>query len=114
MDRSAAIMSAVAAVLYLSAVRFLRYRRRDRLLRQYGPHAPASLADMKLHEAFEMVRDLTELEFPTIFPGSVFFALFKVCSLEAAPKKRGAGGGVFLSCMSNVRRHTAYPRYRDC
>lgn len=78
MNRSATVVLAIAAVVYLAVVQLLRYRRRDRVERRYGRHPRAFLVDMKLDEAFEIVRDLAELEFPTIFPGSVFFALFKV------------------------------------
>lgn len=66
-------------ILYLATVRILRYRRRDYFLRKYGFHMKLSTEGMSLDEAFAIVRDLAELEFPTIFSGSVFFALFKVC-----------------------------------
>ena len=78
MNRSATVVLAIAAVVYLAVVQLLRYRRRDRVERRYERHPRAFLVDMKLDEAFEIVRDLAELQFPTIFPGSVFFALFKV------------------------------------
>ena len=82
MNRSAVVVLAITAFVYLVVVQLLRYRRRDRVQQRYGRHPRAFLADMKLGEAFEIVRDLAELEFPTIFPGSVFFALFKVGGLS--------------------------------
>lgn len=74
------VPSAVAA--YLIFVRILRYRRHNafaqNFARKHGSADRAALANMTVDDAWPVLRDITELEFPTILSVSVFFALFKV------------------------------------
>jgi hypothetical protein len=80
--KSARVVVPGAAVGYLLLVRALRYRRRNGFLRnfakKYGSYDREALQNMTLDDAWPILRDLTELEFPSIFSASVFFALFKV------------------------------------
>ncbi|KAI1337323.1 hypothetical protein F5Y15DRAFT_425911 [Xylariaceae sp. FL0016] len=66
---------------YLLLVRALRYRRRDGWIRdykkKYGSYDRDSLSQMTLDDAWPILRDMTSMEFPSIFSISVFFALFK-------------------------------------
>ena len=75
-DRPLTTTTAVAA-LYLLLVRSLRFRRRDRIVGDYGyPKRP--LSSMTVDEAYDIHRQLAKLEFPETFKTSIFFALFKV------------------------------------
>jgi hypothetical protein len=69
-------------VCYLILVRALRYRRRDGLMRafkrKYGSCSREALSKMTVEDSWTILKELTELEFPSIFSASVFFALFKV------------------------------------
>lgn len=56
----------------------LRFRRRDDMVKKYGYYDRASMANMTTTEAQEIIKTLTELEWPTVFVTSVEFALFKV------------------------------------
>ena len=58
----------------------LRFRRRDGMVKKYGYHDRASMSKMTTTEAQEIIKTLTELEWPTVFVTSVEFALFKVSS----------------------------------
>jgi hypothetical protein len=67
---------------YLLLVRALRYQRRNGFLRtfakKYGSSDREALKNMTVDDAWPVLRDMTELEFPSIFSAAVFFALFKV------------------------------------
>ncbi len=67
-----------AFIFYLLVVRSLRYRRRDALQKQYSYPDRKSFARMTVEDAHSIQLSLAELEFPTTFSISVFFALFKV------------------------------------
>lgn len=72
-----AILATICAG-YLTLVWALRYKRRDTIAARYQfPHG-RDFASMTLEEAFEIQLPLAELEFPTVFSISIFFALFKV------------------------------------
>ncbi|KAI0025301.1 hypothetical protein F4780DRAFT_792926 [Xylariomycetidae sp. FL0641] len=79
-----------AAAAYLLLVRALRYRRRDGWIRdyrrKYGACDRAALAQMTLDDAWPVLRDMTELEFPSMFSASVFFALFKTYGIPSISK----------------------------
>lgn len=66
-----------AAVVYLILCRALRNRRRDKIVRDFGfPERP--LSSMTVDEAYEIRKQLANLEFPETVKTSLFFALFKV------------------------------------
>lgn len=69
------------ALLYLVFARTLRYNRSNAVRRKFPTRE--SYGSMTLEEAFAIQSRLAEVEFPTIFSGSVFFALFKasLCSM---------------------------------
>lgn len=75
-ERPVASVTAAAA-LYLLLARALRFRRRDKIVREYG-YSKRPLASMTVDEAYEIHRQLCTLEFPETFKTSLFFALFKV------------------------------------
>ena len=75
---SAYMLGACVLLLHLLFVRLLRYRRRDRLARPCNHKARLSLSRMSLQEAHHILLELAELEFPTTFSISIFFAIFKV------------------------------------
>lgn len=70
--------AAAAAALYLLLVRALRYRRRDRIIRDYGYPERRTLESMTIDEAQKIHKQLSSLEFPNTSQNSLFFALFKV------------------------------------
>lgn len=74
------LLFAIAAALlgYVGLVERLRFRRRGSLASKYSYCNRHSFARMTLEDAFEIQLPLAELEFPTIFSASIFFALFKV------------------------------------
>lgn len=72
-----------ALIFYLLVVRSLRYRRRDALQKQYNYPNRKSFAKMTIEDAHLIQLSLAELEFPTTFSKSVFFALFKVSNLRS-------------------------------
>lgn len=65
---------------YVVARPLLRYRRRDGMAKRFNYPNRHSLAGMTTNDAHAITKTLTELEFPTLFSTSVFFALFKVCN----------------------------------
>jgi hypothetical protein len=69
-----------AAIGYLYLVRRLRLQRMNAILEKYRQyyHDGKSLGQMTLEDAFAIQIPLAELEFPTTFSVSIFFALFKV------------------------------------
>ncbi|KAK4970890.1 hypothetical protein LTR42_007867 [Elasticomyces elasticus] len=67
-----------AAMLYLALVRTLRYNRSNAVKREYPTRE--SYRNMTLEEAWTIQSLLAEVEFPTVFSSSIFFALFKVFS----------------------------------
>ncbi|PKS08645.1 hypothetical protein jhhlp_005034 [Lomentospora prolificans] len=102
-------------VAYLTTVRLLRYRRRNRIIRDYGyPQRP--LSSMTVEEASKIRKQLTNLEFPHAFTTSLFFALFKTYAIPTISKlllatgqlssdrtasKRAADTAVIISEMSH-------------
>lgn len=87
------VSGAVAA--YLLLVRALRYQRRNGFHREfakkYGSSDREALKNMTVDDASPILKDMTELEFPSIFSAGVFFALFKV------------SGGVFFQLYRLLR-----------
>jgi hypothetical protein len=75
------VVAPSALTTYMALVRVLRHRRRDRCLQQfekkYGATDRAALSKMTVDDDWPILRDLSELEFPSIFSAFVFFALFK-------------------------------------
>lgn len=70
--------AATAVALYLVLVRALRFRRRDKIIRDFGYPAKRTLESMTVDEACEIHKQLANLEFPETVKTSLFFALFKV------------------------------------
>ncbi|KAK4444002.1 hypothetical protein QBC34DRAFT_415993 [Podospora aff. communis PSN243] len=66
---------AVIASLYLITVRALRYRRRDKVTRRFPTRE--AMATMTVEDAYEIQRDLNEVEFPYFFTQALFFGFFK-------------------------------------
>lgn len=56
----------------------LRFMRRDQLQKKYGYYDRESMARMTTTEAQEIIKTLSESEWPLVFMTSVEFALFKV------------------------------------
>ena len=67
---------------YFLLVRFLRYERARSLERKFAPAGRASFSTITTNNAQEILKDLTELEFPKFFGFSIIFALFKVGAEE--------------------------------
>lgn len=67
-----------AALAYPLLVASLRYRRIRASQSKYSNLARESYASMTDNEAFEMINQMAELEFPTIFEKALQFALFRV------------------------------------
>lgn len=81
LSSSATILLGLLAVsvTYLIIVRMLRFGRIERLQRHYNYRTRAALAHMTDHEAWEIQRAMSQLEFPFTFEKSLQFALFRVC-----------------------------------
>lgn len=72
------ILGTTLLASYALLCNILRFRRRDELAKKYGYHDRASLAKMTTTEAQEILKTLSELEWPTVYLTSLEFALFKV------------------------------------
>lgn len=84
------LLAVIAAVLgYVALTEKLRFQRRDSLTSKYPYRDRQSFARMTLEDAFEIQLLLAELEFPTTFSTSIFFALFKVGSHSSAETAGG-------------------------
>ena len=68
---------ALLTVLYLIAVRLLRYRRIDAIKRKHGMYHRPDFARLTADQAQDILRDLVEMEFPKLMGFSIVFALFK-------------------------------------
>ncbi|KAH9883348.1 hypothetical protein F4778DRAFT_46998 [Xylariomycetidae sp. FL2044] len=105
------VLVAVGAA-YLAVVRLLRYKRRDRMVEQYSSRGRQSLRMLSLADAHKIVLDLATLEFPRVFSGSVFFALFKTYGIptissvlvttgqlseDSTASKRAADTGILIT-----------------
>src|SRR5690606_16853423 len=66
-----------ATAVYLVVARALRNRRRDNIVRSFG-YPGRSLSSMTVDEAYEIRKQVANLEFPETIQTSLFFALFKV------------------------------------
>ena len=78
-DKASWIALGVTALAsYALLCNALRFRRRDGMVKKYGYYDRASMANMTTTEAQEIIKTLSELEWPTVFVTSVEFALFKV------------------------------------
>ncbi|KAI5928172.1 hypothetical protein F4810DRAFT_647277 [Camillea tinctor] len=92
---------------YLLLVRALRYRRRDGWLRdfkrKYGSCDRESLRNMTVEDAWVILRDMTELEFPTFFSVSVFFALLKTYGIPTISKLLLATGQLSSDTTASKR-----------
>ncbi|KAI1332834.1 hypothetical protein F5Y16DRAFT_356703 [Xylariaceae sp. FL0255] len=114
------------SLAYLITVRVLRYQRRDAITRRYGLGGRQGFKAMTLQNAHAIVLDLATLEFPQMFSGSIFFALFKtygipsISSLLAATgqlakdstaSKRAADTGILITEV--VLNDPASPRVVD-
>lgn len=99
---------------YCALVRSLRYQRRDNTQRRSRYKSREDYASMTIRDAHEIQLALAELEFPRVFSGSVFFALFKTYGIptissllvstgqsasETTASKRAADTGIILTEM---------------
>ncbi|KAJ5113213.1 hypothetical protein N7456_001747 [Penicillium angulare] len=107
------LLAIVIPVLgYLLLVEKLRFRRKNSLALKYPYGDRQSFRHMTLDDAFDIQSGLAELEFPTIFSTSIFFALFKTYGTPSISKllvttgelrnptsasKRAADTGVLLT-----------------
>ncbi|KAI0388827.1 hypothetical protein F5Y17DRAFT_174160 [Xylariaceae sp. FL0594] len=84
------------ALCHLLLVRALRYRRRDAMIkdfkRRHGSYDRDALSEMSVDEAWAILKQLTEQEFPSIFLLSVFFALFKTYGIPSISRLLAATG----------------------
>ena len=64
-------------IIYVSLVRTLRYRWRDKQKAKYQNRQ--SLSSISVNDAWVIVKELVELEFPHMMGLSIGFALYKVC-----------------------------------
>jgi hypothetical protein len=73
-------LSYAVAILagYLVLTNTLRYRRMLNLQRKYNYPTRKSLAEMTDEQAFEIQKQIGQLEFPFIFMKALQFALFRV------------------------------------
>lgn len=69
------------AAVYLLLARALRNQRRDKIIRDFG-YPERSLASMTVDEAYEIRKQIANLEFPETVKTSLLFALFKVWSIR--------------------------------
>lgn len=77
--------AAAGLALYILLVRALRFRRRDKIVRDYG-YPKRTLASMTVDEAYEIHKKLSNLEFPETIKTALFFALFKVSPPKPPPR----------------------------
>jgi hypothetical protein len=68
-----------AALIYLALVRWLRYKRRDRITSLFA-NGKRPLSSMTTQEAFEIMVQLQALEFPYAMNKARSVALLKVCN----------------------------------
>ena len=66
----------------------LRFRRRDQLQKKYGYFDRESMARMTTTEAQEIIKTMSESEWPLVFMTSLEFALFKVNNNILLPNNR--------------------------
>lgn len=70
---------ALALILgYPLLIRILRYQRRDSLHEKYNYPTRESMAKMTDEEAYQIQKQVAQLEFPFMFIKSLQFALFRV------------------------------------
>ena len=74
---------ALILLLFVPLQRSLRYRRSERMQARYAPRGSQDYAELTNDDAQQILKDLTELEFPIFFGFSIVFALFKVVSLQS-------------------------------
>ncbi len=67
----------ISVLAYMALVSKLRYRRAAYLQTKYNLTTRSSFHTMSTDNAQLILKDLTELEFPTVFGFSIIFALFK-------------------------------------
>ncbi|PSK51972.1 hypothetical protein B9Z65_3239 [Elsinoe australis] len=111
-------------LFYFILQRRLRHRRRDAAVKRCPTRE--SYASMTLDEAFHIQSKLAEVEFPTVFPCSIFSALFKTYGIPSISEllvatgqlarddtasKRAADTGVILTEV--VLHHPSNPRAID-
>ncbi|KAI3327842.1 hypothetical protein HD806DRAFT_337217 [Xylariaceae sp. AK1471] len=96
-----------AIFFYLILVRGLRYRRRDGFMkaykRKYGSCDRKALSKMAIEDAWIILKELTELEFPSIFSASVFFALFKTYGIPTISRLLVATGQLASDTTASKR-----------
>jgi hypothetical protein len=76
-----------AALAYSFLAASLRHRRIRTSESNHPYPTKESYASMTDDEAFEMINQMAELEFPTLFEKALQFALFRVCSHLPNPAK---------------------------
>ncbi|KAK3387328.1 hypothetical protein B0H63DRAFT_493656 [Podospora didyma] len=71
---------------YALVIRLLRFRLRNSLLRKHNYLNRRAMNSMTLEEAYEIQKDITELEFPFTFYNATSFALFKTYAIPTISK----------------------------
>lgn len=94
-------------MVYLYVVHVLRFRWVDNLSRRYNVVDRTSLGKLSLGDAFCIVREMIELEFPHMMGLSIGFALFKVIH-------RLSLASVTITTDPHRNRRMGSQRYRLC
>ena len=76
-------VASAALLLYLIAVRLLRYRRVDAIKRKHGMLDSSNYGKLTADQAQDVLKDLVEMEFPKLFGFSIVFALFKTYGIPS-------------------------------
>ena len=77
--------AAAALILYPVVVFVLRHRRINGLETKYRATSQKTLSSMTDNEAFDVVNNMAELEFPILYEKALQFALFKVMLQQVLP-----------------------------
>lgn len=100
------LLAASVTLFYLILCRSLRYRCVDKLRDGKGYASQKSMHDMTNVDAQAIVKNMAELEFPTLFKASLNFALFKVGN-DCEPLLRH-------NWLNDGHRHTVFQLYPAC
>jgi hypothetical protein len=92
------------AVAYLALVRWLRYKRTNRIMSPFADDK-RPLSSMTAQEAFEIMTQLQSLEFPYAMNKARSVALLKVCGSTLA---------LVVLPLIWLRRRAGYPRCQSC
>ncbi|CAD6438931.1 453779fa-ed3f-4fdf-beaf-caf21e4ec5ff [Sclerotinia trifoliorum] len=91
---------------YLLLVHFLRFSRRDSMIRKFGYTNRESFNDMTNTDAQKIIIHLGELEFPSLYKMSMQFGLFKTYGIPAISK-------LLVDTKQFSSKETASKRFAD-